>query len=91
MSGWVIAAILGGLFGVLLIVVLVFVSKAVMRTAQNAAELMQAMEEVQARTAVLVDLEARAADADRISRQATAAMHELDLRDRKEGNGDGAE
>lgn len=89
MSGWVIAGIIGGLFGVLLIVVLVMVSKAVMRTAQNAAELMQAMEEVQARTAVLVDLEARAADAERISQQATAAMQELDLRDRKEGNSDG--
>ena len=89
MSGWAIAAILGGIFGVLIIVVLVMVSKAVMRTAQNAAELMQAMEEVQARTAVLVDLEARAASATRIGEEAEAALHELDLRDRKEGNGHG--
>ena len=86
MSGWIVASVIGGLFAVLVIVLLVVVSKAVARTAQNAAELMVAMEEVQRQTAVLIDLEAHTAEAARVASDASSVLADLDLRD-QEGNG----
>lgn len=81
MSGWVVAAIIGGVFAVVIIVLLVVVSKAVMRTARNAGELMEALEQVQAQTKVLADLEARSEQARRGAEDAAAAVDEVRRRD----------
>lgn len=77
MSGWVVASIVGGVFGVVIVVLLVFVSRAVMRTARNAGELMVALEEVQARTKVLADLEAEAGRTARVAGDAATALQDL--------------
>lgn len=77
MSGWAIASLAGGLFAVLVVALLVVVSRAVMRTAKNAAELMVALEEVQARTKVLADLEAQSGHTARVAGDASAALQRL--------------
>lgn len=90
MSGWVIASVLGGLFALLVLVLLVVVSKAVMRTARNASELMVALEQVQAQTKVLADLEAQSGHTARVAADAATALAEIHLDDRvseHEGNG----
>ena len=58
MSGWVVALVIGGLVAALLVGLLVVVYRAVVRTAENARELMVALEDVQKHTLVLSDLEA---------------------------------
>lgn len=77
MSAWVIASVVGGLFALVIIALLVVVSRAVMRTARNAGELMVALDEVQARTKVLADLEAQSSATARVADQATSALQEL--------------
>lgn len=57
MSAWAIVAVAGAVLGVLIIVLLVVVSRAVVRTAQNASELLVALEEVRAKTLVLAELD----------------------------------
>jgi len=94
MSGWLIASVLGGIFAVVVVVLLVVVSKAVMRTAHNASELMVALEQVQAQTKMLADLEAQSGHTARVADEAATALEELRLGSRvaeHEGNGrDGA-
>lgn len=80
MSGWVIASIIGALFALVIIVLLVVVSKAVMRTAQNASELMVALEQVQAQTQLLADLEDRSVRASDAAGQAATAVEEIGRR-----------
>lgn len=48
----------GGALGLLVVGLLVVVSRAAARTASNAQEILLALQEVQARTAVLADLDA---------------------------------
>lgn len=87
MSGWVVASIVGGVFGVAIVVALVYVSRAVMRTAENASQLMGAMEEVQRRTRVLVDLESFSRDAGRMAERTTSALDELYRRQAQSNGG----
>ena len=77
MSGWVIASIAGGLFAVVIIVLLVVVSRAAVRAARNASELMVALEQLQAQTQVLADLEARSERASQAAGQAASAVDGL--------------
>lgn len=89
MSGWAVASVIGGLFALVILGLLVVVSRAVMRTARNAGELMVALEQVQAQTMVLADLEAQSGDTARVADQAAAALHDLRLDERvaeHEGN-----
>lgn len=87
MSGWVIASLAGGLFAAVIVALLVVVSRAVMRTARNASELMVALEDVQARTKVLADLDAQAARTARVTEEATSALQEFRL-EQLPGEGD---
>ncbi|MGI8684621.1 MAG: hypothetical protein ACR2MO_05965 [Acidimicrobiales bacterium] len=90
MSGWVVASVIGGVFALVIIVLLVVVSKAVMRTARNAGELMVALEQVQAQTKVLADLEAQSGHTARVADDAARALQELRVDERlsdHEGNG----
>ncbi len=90
MSGWFIASLLGGLFALLVLGLLVVVSKAVMRTAHNASELMVALEQVQAQTKVLADLEAQSGHTARVATDTATALAEIRLYERvseQEGNG----
>ena len=89
MSGWVIASIAGSLFAVVIIVLLVVVSRAVMRTARNAGELMVALEQVQAQTQVLADLEARSERASQAAGQAASAVDGVGSRGRVTETGGG--
>lgn len=94
MSGWVVASVIGGVFAVVIVALLVVVSRAVMRTAKNASELMVALEQVQAQTKVLADLEAQSGHTARVAGDAAAALADLRVDERvaeHEGNGrDGA-
>jgi uncharacterized protein YoxC len=91
MSGWAIASIAGVVVAAGLIVLLVVVYKAVLRTAQNARELAIALEQVQANTIVLTDLEAQSAAASKLMDDATWAIkklaeHEVEQPPAKEGH-----
>ena len=77
MSGWAVASLIGAVMGAVIVVLLVVVSKAVMRTARNARELIVALEEVQSRTIVLADLEEQSAAASRVATEATAVLRQL--------------
>ena len=77
MSGWVVAAVVAAVFGVLLIVVLVVVSRAVMRTAQNASDLLVALEEVRANTAMLAELDGRSEAMVKVAADAASAAEQL--------------
>jgi len=81
MSGWVVMSIVGGVFAVVVVVLLVVVSRAVTRTARNAGELMVALEQVQAQTRALADLEARSKRASMAAAQAATAMENGHQRD----------
>jgi hypothetical protein len=90
MSGWAVASVIGGVFALVIIALLVVVSKAVLSTARNAGELMTALEQVQAQTKVLADLEAQSGHAARVASDATSALRELRVDERvseREGNG----
>jgi len=90
MSGWLIASIAGGLFAVVIVVLLVVVSRAVTRTARNAGELMVALEQVQAQTRALADLEARSERASEAAgRAATTMENGRDQRERVADAGGG--
>lgn len=80
MNGWVVLSAAGALFAVGVVVALIVVSKAVMRTAQNASDLMTAMEQVQRQTAVLAQLEAYSRNAGDVAGRTTAALEELQRR-----------
>lgn len=93
MSGWFVASVLGAVFALVVVGLLVFVSRAVMRTARNAAELMEALEVVQAQTRVLADLEAQSARTALVADDATAALQARRRGERVadgEGTGNGA-
>ncbi|HEX2699468.1 MAG TPA: hypothetical protein VHM89_04595 [Acidimicrobiales bacterium] len=90
MSGWIVASVLGGVFALVVIVVLVMVSKAVMRTARNASELMLALEQVQAQTSVLADFQAQSDHTARVVDDATSVLRSLEASGQvaeHEGNG----
>lgn len=90
MSTWVVASIIGGVFALVILGLLLVVSRAVMRTARNAGELMVALEQVQAQTKILADFEAQSGDTARVAGQAAAALQDLRLDERvaeHEGNG----
>lgn len=84
MSGWMVASIAGGIFALVILALLVVVSRAVMRTARNATELMVALEEVQATTKALADLQSETGHTARVADRATAA-----LEDQRVGDGSG--
>ncbi len=77
MSAWVVAAVVAAVFGVLLIVVLVVVSRAVVRTAQNASDLLVALEEVRANTVVLAELDGRSEAMVKVAADAVSAAEQL--------------
>lgn len=90
MSAWFVASIIGGVFAVVIIILLVVVSRAVMRTAQNASELMVALEQVQAQTSVLADLRDHTDHAERLAGEAASVLEDLRQRNPAgddEGNG----
>lgn len=77
MSAWAIASIAGAFVAVGLIVLLVVIYKAVLRTAENARELAIALEKVHANTIVLADLEASTAAASQVMNDASWAIKKL--------------
>ena len=77
MSGWAVASLLGGVLAAGIVALLVIISRAVTRTAANAKELIAALEQVQANTLVLADLEAQMLQAERVTSEATSALHQL--------------
>lgn len=87
MSGWVVASLIGGLFGVVLIVLIVVVFRAVARVAENATALLSAMEDVQRKTLVLADLEAESRASEQVAADAAQALAEFHRLER-EKNGD---
>lgn len=87
MSGWAIASILGGLLGVLIIGLLVFIARAVRRTTENAGELVGALDEVRRKTIVLENLEAQSQHAAEVVAEATAVLREYEPRNPKDGDG----
>ena len=86
-SGWAVASLVGGALGVLLVVLIVVVFKAVARVAENAGALLTAMEEVQTKTLVLADLEAESKASAQVAADAANALVELQRLER-ERNGD---
>lgn len=90
MSGWVIASVVGGLLGLLIIVLLAVISKAVKRTTENAALLVQALEQVRNQTVVLADLEAQSEHASQVVAEAESALRASRAQENEEGNGPGA-
>ena len=90
MSGWVLASVLGGVFALVIVVLLVVVSRAVLRTSRSAGELMEALEQVQAQTKVLADLEAQSGHAARVADDAASVLADLRVGERvSEHEGDG--
>ena len=88
MSGWTVASIVGGVVAAGLIALLVVVYKAVLRTAENARQLVQALEEVQANTIVLADLEAQSAATAQVVTDANWALQKLRQHEAKEDGHD---
>jgi Sec-independent protein translocase protein TatA len=86
-SGWAIASIVGGLLGILIVGLLVFIAKAVRKTTENAGELVGALEEVRRKTTVLQDLEAQSQHASDVVAEATAVLKEYQPRNPKDGDG----
>lgn len=87
MSGWAVASVIGGLLGVLIIVLLAVIARAVRRTTENAGALMEALEDVRTKTAMLADLEAQSEHTSQVVAEAEAALRDLRLPDREEGHG----
>lgn len=83
MSGWAVASLVGAVLGTVIVVLLVVVSRAVMRTAVNARELIVALEEVQSRTIVLAELEEQSAAASRVATEATSVLRRLQEREKE--------
>ena len=90
MSGWVVASVVGGLFGVLIIVLLAVIARAVKRTTENAALLMEALEQVRSQTVVLADLEAQSEHTSQVVAEAETALRGFQIGENEEGNGPGA-
>lgn len=88
MSGWAIASVVGAVLAAVIIMLLVVVSRAVVRTAQNASALMEALEEVRKNTVVLADFETKSQNSSRVMDDAVAALRELRESERQ---GDGHE
>ena len=88
-SGWAVAVIAGGLLGLLILVLLAFIAKAVKRTTENAAALVGALEEVRSKTIVLEELEAQSRHASDVVAEAAAVLRES--RPPKPEDGDGQE
>ncbi|MGH9177254.1 MAG: hypothetical protein ACRD0N_01680 [Acidimicrobiales bacterium] len=91
MSGWAIASIVGAVLAVGLVVLLVVIYKAVLRTAENARELAIALEQVRANTIVLADLEAQSAATSKLVNDASWAIqklaeHEIETTPENEGH-----
>ena len=91
MSGWAIASVIGAVLAVGLVVLLVVIYKAVLRTAENARELAIALEQVRANTIVLADLEAQSVATSKLVNDASWAIqklaeHEVDATPEKEGH-----
>ena len=91
MSGWVVASVVGGLFGVLIIVLLAVIARAVKRTTENAALLMEALEQVRNQTVVLADLEAQSEHTSQVVAEAETALRGFQIGENEEGNGPGAQ
>ena len=87
MSGWTIAAVLGGLLGILIVVLLVVIAKAARRTTENAAMLLEALEDVRRTTLVLSDLEAQSNHTSQVVAEATAALRDQPPPDTEDGHG----
>lgn len=87
MSGWAIASIVGGLLGVLIIGLLVFIARAVRRTTENAGELIGALDEVRRKTDVLEKLEVESRRASDVVAEATAVLQEYQPQNPKDGDG----
>ncbi|HVM05525.1 MAG TPA: hypothetical protein VM242_10145 [Acidimicrobiales bacterium] len=87
MSGWAVASIAGGLLGLLIIVLLAVIAKAVKRTTENAAALVVALDEVRSKTIVLEQLEEQSRHASDIVAEAAAVLRESRPRQPEDGDG----
>lgn len=86
MSGWAVASLIGAILAAGIVAILVWISRAVVRTAENARELIIALEQVQANTVVLADLEAQTEVTARVAADATQAFRQLHEQ-QSQGNG----
>jgi hypothetical protein len=86
-SGWAVASIAGGLLGLLIIVLLAVIAKAVKRTTENAAALVVALDEVRSKTIVLEQLEEQSRHASDIVAEAAAVLRESRPRQPEDGDG----
>lgn len=77
MSGWAIASLIGAVLAAGIVAILIWISRAVVRTAENARELIVALEQVQANTIVLADLEAQTEATARVATEATQAFRQM--------------
>lgn len=87
MSGWAVASIAGGLLGLLILVLLAVIARAVKRTTENAAALVGALDEVRSKTIVLEQLEAQSRHASDIVAEAAAVLRESQPREPEDGDG----
>jgi uncharacterized membrane protein YccC len=76
-SGWAVVSVIGAVLAAGIVAILVWISRAVVRTAENARELIIALEQVQANTVVLADLEAQTEVTARVAADATQAFRQL--------------
>ena len=87
MSGWAVATIAGGLLGLLIVVLLAFIAKAVKRTTENATALVGALEEVRSKTIVLEQLEEQSRRASDVVAEAAAVLRESRPHQPEDGDG----